>query len=161
MRLEGQSDAHSFGDRLANVITAFGGSMSYVWIHVAWFTAWIGANLWVADFDPFPFSLLTMVVSLEAIFLSTFVLIAQNRQGIRADRRAKVDLEVNLIAEEEITKLIGLVDDIHRHLGLEPVEDGDVHEMKRSTDVATLAAAADEADERIDTSAPDVEKGPG
>lgn len=76
--------------------------MFYVGIHVIWFAGWILLNLgFIKAFDPFPFSLLTMIVSLEAIFLASFVLISQNKQAIQADKRAKIDLQVNLIAERE------------------------------------------------------------
>ncbi len=110
---------------LASKITSFSGSMLYVWLHVAWFAIWILLNIayFVFEpFDPYPFGLLTMVVSLEAIFLSTFVLITQNRQAVAADRRAKVDLQINMIAEREVTKLIEMVSHIHKHLGIDQPE---------------------------------------
>jgi uncharacterized membrane protein len=90
-------------DRVADRITAFAGSLRFVYIHTAWFAAWIAVNvgaLGVArEFDGFPFGLLTMVVSLEAIFLATFVMITQNRQGRRADIRSDLDFETNLRSE--------------------------------------------------------------
>jgi uncharacterized membrane protein len=90
-------------DELADGITRFAGSMTFVYIHVAWFAVWMLVNVgafgrsWT--FDGFPFGLLTMVVSLEAIFLATFVMISQNRQSARADIRAELDYETNLRAE--------------------------------------------------------------
>ncbi len=91
------------GNRTADQITTFAGSMRFVYIHVAWFGAWIALNVGLAglgwEFDKFPFGLLTMVVSLEAIFLATFVMISQNRQGARADLRAEIDFENNVRAE--------------------------------------------------------------
>jgi uncharacterized membrane protein len=90
-------------DRAADRITAFAGSLRFVYIHTAWFAAWIAVNvgaLGVArEFDAFPFGLLTMVVSLEAIFLATFVMVTQNRQGRRADIRSDLDFETNLRSE--------------------------------------------------------------
>jgi uncharacterized membrane protein len=90
-------------DRVADAITTFAGSMNFVYIHSIWFVIWIVLNLGVLGaslaFDKFPFGLLTMIVSLEAIFLSTFVMISQNRQAARADIRAKLDFETNLRAE--------------------------------------------------------------
>jgi uncharacterized membrane protein len=71
-------------DRIADLITRWSGSMAFVYLHIAWFGIWILANtglLGTKSFDPFPFGLLTMIVSLEAIFLSTFVLVSQNRQA--------------------------------------------------------------------------------
>src|SRR4029450_5674286 len=96
VRMENRDRVHmGLSDELAHRVTAFSGSMLYVWLHVVWFSIWIAVNISLlvfAPFDPYPFGLLTMIVSLEAIFLSTFVLITQNRQAIAADRRAKVDL---------------------------------------------------------------------
>jgi uncharacterized membrane protein len=111
-------------ERVADGITAFAGSMRFVYLHVAWFGLWIAVNLGLlaaapgsrfAPFDPFPFGLLTMTVSLEAIFLSTFVLISQNRQAAVADRRAESDYEVNVRAEAEIAKLLALVEALVVH----------------------------------------------
>ena len=90
-------------DRIADAMTAFSGSIAFVYLHVGWFVLWLLANLgafgsW-ATFDPFPFGLLTLVVSLEAIFLSTFVLISQNRQAARADLRSELDYETNVRSE--------------------------------------------------------------
>lgn len=90
-------------DLAADGITRFAGSMSFVYLHVAWFSLWILANSGLVPglgaFDEFPFGLLTLVVSLEAIFLSTFVMISQNRESARADVRAELDFETNLRAE--------------------------------------------------------------
>ena len=86
-------------DRIADRITAFAGSMAFVYLHVAWFAAWIVINVTGWRFDPFPFGLLTLIVSLEAIFLSTFVMISQNRESARSDLRAKQDFETNALSE--------------------------------------------------------------
>ncbi|HEY3057981.1 MAG TPA: DUF1003 domain-containing protein [Chloroflexota bacterium] len=107
----------SLEDRIAGLITDFAGSMRFVYIHLAWFVVWIvvnaglliAAGLGLGPFDPFPFGLLTLVVSLEAIFLSTFVMIAQNRQADIADRRAQADYDVNVRAEAEIARLTKMV----------------------------------------------------
>lgn len=92
----------SLQDRIADSITAFSGSMLFVYLHVLIFGGWILYNISPAAFDPFPFGLLTMWVSLEAIFLATFVLISQNRQAKKADKRAELDYKVNVKAEDEI-----------------------------------------------------------
>ena len=116
-----EPSSKTLGERIAEVITSFTGSLSFIWLHIVWFVLWIGLNLtgWAFEpFDPFPFTLLTMVVSLEAIFLSAFILMAENKQGRLADQRARVDLEVDMIAEREITKLVELVVAIHQHLGI-------------------------------------------
>jgi len=150
-RLEAASSPQSSSERVSDRITAFSGSMPFVALHVAWFALWIGLNLPGAPwgrFDPFPFGLLTMIVSLEAIFLSTFVLVTQNRQAAAADRRARVDLQVNVIAEREVTRLIQLVAEMHRHLGLPDTKDRELRNMEAPTRVAELADAIDDADAR-------------
>jgi uncharacterized membrane protein len=87
-------------DRVADAITTFAGTMRFVYLHAVWFTGWILVNLGVfgrkAIFDEYPFGLLTMIVSLEAIFLSTFVMVSQNRQAARDNVRADIDFETNL-----------------------------------------------------------------
>ena len=88
---------------LADRVTGFAGSMKFVYIHAIWFTIWVGGNVGLAglnyEFDKFPFGLLTMIVSLEAIFLATFVMISQNRQSARSDIRSRIDFENNLRSE--------------------------------------------------------------
>ena len=90
-------------DRAADQITSFAGSLNFVYIHSVWFGIWVLLNIGVLGaslkFDKFPFGLLTMIVSLEAIFLSTFVMVSQNRQAARADVRAELDFETNLRSE--------------------------------------------------------------
>jgi uncharacterized membrane protein len=90
-------------DRAADRITRFAGSLSFVYIHSAWFGVWIALNVGLVGsglaFDKFPFGLLTMIVSLEAIFLATFVMVSQNRQADRADIRSQLDFETNLRSE--------------------------------------------------------------
>jgi uncharacterized membrane protein len=130
----------SLQDHVADRITAFSGSMVFVYIHIAWFGVWVAINLgWlpVKAFDPFPFGLLTMIVSLEAIFLSTFVLVSQNRMQAAADKRADLDLQINLLAEHEVTRLIKLVDAIADHLQIPEGNDPELDELKK--DVAPEA----------------------
>lgn len=90
-------------DHTADSITTIAGSMRFVYIHVIWFGVWIALNVGLAgfdhEFDKFPFGLLTMIVSLEAIFLSTFVMISQNRQAARSDLRSQLDFENNIRGE--------------------------------------------------------------
>jgi len=90
-------------DRIADAITTFAGTMRFVYIHAVWFTVWIVFNEGLfgdsAVWDPYPFGLLTMIVSLEAIFLSTFVMVSQNRQAIREKVRADLDFETNVRSE--------------------------------------------------------------
>jgi uncharacterized membrane protein len=89
--------------RVADAISAFAGSIPFIYVHVLWFTLWVAINLGALgrarEFDPFPFGLLTMVVSLEAIFLSTFILITQNRQEAKSELRAEFDFRNNVRGE--------------------------------------------------------------
>jgi uncharacterized membrane protein len=109
---------HSLQDHVADRITAFAGSMAFVYLHTVWFALWVALNeglfprTGIQPFDPFPFGLLTLIVSLEAIFLSTFVMIAQNRLSAQSEVRAQADYEVNLRAEAEIARLAHLLESL-------------------------------------------------
>jgi len=104
-------------DIAANKITAFSGSMMFVYIHAVVFAIWIVVNLMQdkKGFDPFPFGLLTLIVSLEAIFLSTFVMLSQNIEAKQADLRAQLDYEVNVKSEKEIEEILQLLTEIRQH----------------------------------------------
>lgn len=132
LKLE-QLRRRSLQDRLADAITAFSGSMPFVYLHVAWFTFWIVVNevgiAGIKPFDPFPFGLLTMVVSLEAIFLSTFVMISQNRMGAIADEQRALDLQIDLLAEYEITRMLRLVDKMAEKMGIEDSYDEEINQL--------------------------------
>jgi uncharacterized membrane protein len=108
--------------RLADAITAFAGSMRSVYLHGLLFGSWLLLNSGLLSealvFDPYPFVMLAMFASVEAIFLSTFVLMSQNRQAELSTRRDELELQINLLAEHEVTQLITLVDDIAQHLGV-------------------------------------------
>ena len=95
-------------DRFAEAIANFCGSMTFVWVHVVWFGIWILINVTprLPHIDPFPFTLLTLVVSLEAIFLSTFILISQNHDSKISERRNHLDLQINLLSEQENTQML-------------------------------------------------------
>jgi uncharacterized membrane protein len=127
-------------ERLAQTITDFTGSMLFVYLHLAVFGFWIVANLeWIPGipaWDP-SFVVLAMIASVEAIFLSTFVLISQNRMAAAADKRADLDLQINLLAEHEVTKLVALVSALAKHMGVRSEVDHEVDELKR--DVAPEA----------------------
>jgi uncharacterized membrane protein len=116
-------------DHVADAITKWSGSMTFVYLHVIFFAAWIVLNVtWFGfePFDPFPFGMLTTVVSLEAIFLSTFVLVSQNRQAALSDRRSDLDLQIDLLSEREVTRILQLLDAIAKKLDVEvPVSDVD------------------------------------
>ena len=109
-------------ERISDSITRFSGSTIFVFIHLVWFGLWILLNVnliripRITEFDPFPFGLLTMVVSLEAIFLSTFVLISQNRMSALSEKRAELDLQVNMLAEQKAAKTLELLEHIAQQL---------------------------------------------
>ncbi|HYW09610.1 MAG TPA: DUF1003 domain-containing protein [Longimicrobium sp.] len=118
-------------DRMADRVTRFTGSMLFVYIHLAMFGAWIVMNLgWtpVPAWDP-SFVVLAMIASVEAIFLSTFVLISQNRMQALADKRADLDLQVSLLSEHEITQLITLVREMAKHMGIDAAHNPELHEL--------------------------------
>src|SRR5204863_3498462 len=105
--------------RIADWIAWFSGSMQFLIINLIWFVVWIGANTIPqkeSQFDPFPFGLLTMIVSLEAIFLSCFVLISQNRQSEKDHIRSDVEYEVNIKAELEVAHLHEKIDHVHEQI---------------------------------------------
>jgi uncharacterized membrane protein len=134
----------SSADKLSDAVAGFVGSVSFVAIHLAWFGTWVAINTgllaWVPVFDPYPYVFLCMIVSLEGVLLSTFVLIKQNRMSLRADQRAHLDLQVNLLAEKEVTKLIQMIERVSRQLGIEgEVVDSEAHELGEITAVGRLA----------------------
>lgn len=136
----------SSADHVADFITRFCGSMSFVWVHVAWFALWIGGSVLRGSkaFDPFPFNLLTLSVSLEAIFLSTFILISENRQSRIDERRSHLDLQINLLAEQESTKTLQLLKEIAEKLGVNPNKDPNLAILEQATRPEKLLAQIDE-----------------
>jgi len=111
-------ETKSMSDSIALGIAKFTGNMSFVWIHLMLFVLWIMLNLIAKAnaWDPYPFNFLTMIVSLEAIFLSTFVLIAENREAKRNEIREQLDYEVNVKAEKEIQEIREMLADLQRKL---------------------------------------------
>src|SRR4051794_16826571 len=127
-------------ERIAQAMTRFTGSMLFVYLHLAFFGFWIAANLgWIPGVPKWDesFVVLGMVASVEAIFLSTFVLISQNRMAAAADKRADLDLQISLLAEHEITKLTTVASAIADRLGVKTEVDPELAEVKR--DVAPEA----------------------
>jgi len=123
-------------DCIADAITRFCGSMAFIYMHLAWFGGWI---LWhfvprlpqALRFDPYPFQFFTFVVSLEAIFLSTFILISQNRQSRIAELRNHLDLQINLLSEQENSKVLAMLEALLQYHGL----------VQPDPEVASLAEA--------------------
>lgn len=147
-REKAERDA-SFGERLAGRITAFTGSLVFVWIHLALVAGWIAVNVGAAPFlEPFDrtFVILATVASVEAIFLSTFVLISQNRIAALSDRRAALDLQINLLAEYEVTHLVKLVREIAAKVGVEDAGDPELEELVREVAPEAVLHHLEEAD---------------
>jgi uncharacterized membrane protein len=135
-----RAEAHRCRDRQTRIsdwITHFSGSMPFVYFHALWFAGWIAINsglFGLPPFDPFPFGLLTVIVSLEAIFLSTFVLVSQNRQAALADRRADLDLQINLLAEYEVTRILSLLTQIAKAVDVKDCDDPELHDLAKKVE---------------------------
>ena len=132
-------------DRVTDAVTAAAGSPFFLVGHAIAFAAWIAVNLTRAHpFDPYPFGLLMLVVSLEAIFLSAAVLMTQNRMQRQADKRAHLDLQVNLLAEQELTAILQMLKSISQRLGIAGTPEGaNVEQLLDETDIHTIATAID------------------
>lgn len=120
--------------RMSDAITSFAGSMTFVVIHAVAYGTWIAINVGIIPrlkpFDP-SFVMLAMEASVEAIFLSTFVLISQNRMMGAAAKQSDLDLQINLLAEHELTRLVTLVDAMARKMGVGVPEEAELAEIKR------------------------------
>ncbi len=130
-------------DRIADSIGGFTGSIAFVIVHLVWFTAWFLINTGVIPhvkrFDPFPFILLSMIVSVEAVLLSTFVLMKQNRMQQKTDIRDHLNLQIDLLAEKEVTKSLQLLRAIAEKVGVDERGDLELEEMASTTSVDSLA----------------------
>jgi uncharacterized membrane protein len=145
---EAATARRSSADRIAAAIARFCGSMTFVWIHVVLFSTWIGYNALPGfdHFDPYPFTFLTLCVSLEAIFLSTFILISQNYDMRVAERRNQLDLQINLLAEQENTKMLQILERIARKVGAHHVgDDPEVKALEEATRPDALVEQIEEA----------------
>jgi uncharacterized membrane protein len=139
-------------DQIADVITSFSGRMIFVYVHIVWFGIWIVLNtgrFGVRPFDPFPYGLLTMVVSLEAIFLSTFVLISQNRSSQEAEHRADLDMHIGLLTEHELTRVLQMLDAIQDKMGIENDEDSELADLEMETKPEDVLAEIERLQHKI------------
>ncbi|MBV9671384.1 MAG: DUF1003 domain-containing protein [Verrucomicrobia bacterium] len=119
--------------KVADAITRFAGSMAFVYIHAIWFSVWTIINVgWTGlrPFDP-TFVVLGTLASVEAIFLSTFILISQNRMSAMEATRADLNLQISLLSEHEVTRLLQLISRIAEKLGIEESKSSDLAELKR------------------------------
>ena len=142
-------DRRSAAEHTSEAITRGFGSGTVLVVHAAWFALWILVNIGrvpgVAAFDRFPFPLLTMVVSLEAIFLSLFVLASQNRMTRHSDQRSQLDLQIDMLAEREMTAVLVLLKDLARHLDVKvSLTPEYLRDLARITDIHKLTAKLEE-----------------
>jgi len=131
-------------DRLTDAVARVAGSTPFIVLHAIWFTAWIVLNVTRVPFDPLPFSLLNLVVALEAVFLTSVVLMTQNHMRRLADRRAHLDLQVNLLAEQELTAMLHMLHGLCTHAGVHvSIRDERVQQLLTETDILKIAVALD------------------
>jgi uncharacterized membrane protein len=133
----------TFPDRVADFMTSHFGTMTFLFFNVLWFGTWLLVNTNLIPglhaFDPFPFGLLTTAVSLEAIFLAIIVLISQNRASKIADIREEVDLQMDVITEQELTKLMSLVVMLMKKQGIDLSDDKELQDMLQTVSVEKLS----------------------
>lgn len=139
----------TLAERISDICTKYVGSMGFVLFHVALFVFWaiVNTNLvpGVRAFDPFPFGILTLIVSSEGVFLSIFILISQNRMARQADRRAHLGLQVSILAEQEMTLMLRMQEQLCAHLGVDVagVKD-EAHRLMEETDVEQIVNQLEE-----------------
>ena len=137
--------------RIADAITGFTGSMKFVLLHAlligGWITVNTGAVPGVKPFDPYPFVMLAMIASCEAIFLSTFVLISQNRMSAVTSQRDELDVQISLLAEHEITRLIVMVEALMKHHGVPVARPDELAELKCDVNPEKVVDQIAQADE--------------
>lgn len=141
--------ARSKAEQVSDWIASTAGSGPVLILHVLWFGIWVTVNAGVIrrvrPFDPFPFPFLTMTVSLEAIFLALFVLASQNRLALQADKRSHLDLQIDLLAEQEMTAVLQLLQDIARHLDVQTtVTPEQLQDLMKKTDLRRLTDRMEE-----------------
>jgi uncharacterized membrane protein len=141
---EEELERRSSAERLADAVGVFAGSLFFIVLHLALLTAWLLINISkipsIRPFDPYPFSLLAMIVAVEAVFLSSFILMRQNRMMRRGERRDHLNLQVDLLAEKEITKLIQMTRAICGKMGLENImADKEIRELSQNTSIESLS----------------------
>lgn len=133
----------SWAERFGDIVATQAGRMWFIAVHAVWFALWVTLNEGLIPalkgFDPFPFSLLTTIVSLEAIFLSLFILMSQNRASRREDHRAHLDLQINLLSERENTMILKMLQALCAERNLEIAQHPEVQLLTRPTDLERVA----------------------
>ena len=135
-------EQRTMSERVADMLVRWFGSMAFIIANFIGFIVWIILNVGlvpgIKPFDPFPFIFLTMLVSLEAIFLSIFVLTSQNRESRISDLREEIDIQINMIAEQEITKTIHLISYLMKHLNVPYDKDPELKRMMKPLDMEEI-----------------------
>ena len=144
------SKQRSLVNRIGERITAFAGSLTFVLVHILWFIGWVLTNRVVeaagyGAFDPYPYIFLNLALSIEAVLLSTFVLMTQNRQSRQAEHWGQLDLQVNLLAERETTKMLEMLNAICARLGVAQKDDKELKDMINNTHIEALAEHLEKA----------------
>lgn len=143
---EASYQRRSSGQVVSDAIAGFCGSTTFIWVHCVLFGGWLSFNSFeivpqIYRFDPPPFPILKLVVSLEAIFLSTFILISQNRQKVLDEERSHLSLQINLIAEEQTSHILSMLSRVENHLGIETEtsnEETEIEALTEKTDVKQI-----------------------
>lgn len=131
-------------DRVTAAVTRIAGSTTFIAIHALWFVTWMALNLTRYAFDPYPFALLNLIVALEAVFLTSIVLMTQTQMSRLANRRAHIDLQVNLLAEQELTAMLHMLHGLCSHAGVKvTIRDERVQQLLKETDIQKIAVALD------------------
>jgi len=144
LKLETEGNHRSLFDRLADAVSRVAGGLLFFVVHILWFAVWIAINRRPDAFDPPPYNLLMLAVSLEAIVLTGFVLRAQSRAAMLADRRAELDLQINLLAEEELTAILRVLCALGDKVGIDVASaDPRVEQFRSQTDVREIATELD------------------
>lgn len=137
-------DQQTLIDRVTASIARMAGSATFIAVHAVWFATWIVLNTTRYAFDAYPFSLLNLVVALEAVFLTSVVLMTQNHMAQLADRRARLDLQVNMLAEQELTATLHMLHALCAHAGVSvSIRDERVQQLLKETDIQKIAVALD------------------
>lgn len=138
-------------DRIGSFVARFAGSIYFALVHVVLVIAWIAVNSipGLPHWDPYPYTLLTMWASLEGVFIASFILIAQNYAMRLSERRAQLDLQVNLLAEQETTKALKLLEAVAKKVGAQCGDDGEVAALAEATRLETLAEQIDETEKEV------------
>jgi uncharacterized membrane protein len=129
-------ESRTSGERVGDAIARHAGRSWFIVLHAIWFVAWVIMNSHISpfpSFDPYPYQFLTFVVSLEAIFLSLFILMSQNRATRQADDRTHLDLQINLLAEQESTKMLQMLSELCDHHGLSKCKDLELEQLTEAT----------------------------